>query len=72
MRKKHGFDPLGAADGLVKSAIFGFNSARLYGHELSAMVEPLPEDRFDAIRREYEVAGGFRDNAYYGYVARTR
>src|SRR5678815_3734161 len=30
MQKKHGFAPLGAADGMVKSAIFAGNSAQLY------------------------------------------
>lgn len=31
MRKKYGFQALGAADGPVKKAIFGGNSAKLYG-----------------------------------------
>ena len=69
MQKKHGFTPLGAADGLVKSAIFGYNSARLYGIDVTAQIEPLTGDHFAAIKREYEHAGGLRDNAYYGYVA---
>ena len=30
MQKKHGFAPLGPADGVVKSAIFGGNAVRLY------------------------------------------
>jgi hypothetical protein len=30
-QKQHGFSPLGPADGPVKTAIFGHNSARLYG-----------------------------------------
>ena len=33
MQKKHGFKPLGAADGPVKSAIFGETNARLYKYE---------------------------------------
>ena len=36
MMAKHGFQPLGAADGAVKSAIFGYNSARLYKLDLRA------------------------------------
>ncbi len=32
MQKKHGFAPLGPADGPVKRAIFGETSARLYGY----------------------------------------
>jgi hypothetical protein len=31
IREKHGFSPLGPADAPVKAAIFGQNSARLYG-----------------------------------------
>jgi len=31
MQKKHGFKPLGAADGLVKRAIFAGNATRIYG-----------------------------------------
>src|SRR5262249_44188219 len=31
LQRKYGFKPLGAADGPVKSAIFGGNNARLYG-----------------------------------------
>ena len=40
MQKKHGFAPLGAADGLVKSAILGYNGARLYGMDVTAAAEP--------------------------------
>lgn len=42
MQKKHGFAPLGAADGPVKNQIFGFNSARLYNLNLRADYRPLP------------------------------
>jgi len=34
MQKHYGFKPLGSADGSVKRAIFGMNSARLYGLSL--------------------------------------
>ena len=36
MQKKYGFKPLGAADGPVKTAIFGGNNMRLYGLAASA------------------------------------
>src|SRR5262249_56503206 len=36
MVQKHGFAPLGAADGAVKSAIFGYNSPRPYKLDLRA------------------------------------
>mgnify|MGYP006209730763 CR=1 FL=1 len=40
----------------------------VYG--LWADLENLPQDKFAEIRREYHMAGGFRDNARYGYIAR--
>ncbi|NKC12688.1 MAG: amidohydrolase family protein [Gammaproteobacteria bacterium] len=69
MQKKHGFAPLGAADGLVKSAILGLNGARLYGMDMKLANTPFQEDHFVAIRQEYEERGGIRDNAVYGYIA---
>jgi hypothetical protein len=69
MQKKHGFEPLGPADGLVKSAILGYNGARLYGMDLAAAATPMSVDHVAAIKRQYEEAGGLRDNAVYGYVA---
>ncbi|WP_222926965.1 hypothetical protein [Sphingomonas gilva] len=57
MRSKHGFAPLGAADGPVKTAIFGGNNARLYGIEPPIAAAASATDRFAAIKAEY-VAGG--------------
>jgi predicted TIM-barrel fold metal-dependent hydrolase len=71
MRKKHGFAPLGAADGMVKNAIFGFNSARLYNLKLRADNAPYQTDRLAALKQEYRHAGGQPDNATYGFVAKT-
>jgi len=68
MQKKHGFAPLGAADGMVKNAIFGYNSASLYNLNLRADYGPMDTDKFAAIKREHERVGGLRDNATYGYV----
>jgi predicted TIM-barrel fold metal-dependent hydrolase len=70
MRKKHGFAPLGAADGLVKSAIFGGNAARLYRVHVKAALGGITNDTIAAIRSEYVAAGGERSNARYGYIAR--
>jgi uncharacterized protein len=36
MAEKHGFAPLGPANGPVKKAIFGYNAARLHSVELHA------------------------------------
>jgi predicted TIM-barrel fold metal-dependent hydrolase len=71
MRKKHGFAPLGAADGLVKTAIFSANAARLYGIETRSALGTITNDRIAAIRAEYVANGGTRSNTRYGYVHRA-
>ena len=71
MRRKHGFAALGPADGPVKNAIFGGNTARLYGLHVRAALGDVTGDRIAAIRTEYVAAGGTRSNARYGYVARS-
>jgi uncharacterized protein len=63
MQKKHGFAPLGAADGEVKTAIFGENNARLYNYQKKAGL-----DRFDHLKAEYERLGPDPSNRRYGYV----
>jgi len=67
LQEKFGLPALGAADGPVKTAIFGANSARLYGYEI-----PAADDPPDALARrkaDYLAAGGHRSNLRYGYVA---
>ena len=68
MQKKHGFAPLGAADGPVKTAIFGSNNARLYGIEPKKAQLDLKTDRFAMLKTEYEKAGREPSNLRYGYV----
>jgi uncharacterized protein len=70
MRKKHGFAPLGPADGLVKNAIFSANAARLYGIQTRTALGAITNDRIAAIRAEYVASGGTRSNTRYGYVHR--
>jgi predicted TIM-barrel fold metal-dependent hydrolase len=73
MRKKHGFAPLGPANGPVKSQILGLTSARLYELDLRAQHQPFTEDKFAQIKREYRMAGELetlRDNSAYGYIAK--
>ena len=67
MQRKYGFAPLGAADGPVKSAIFGENSARIYRYEKRA---ELATDRIALARADYEREGPGRTNLRYGYVSR--
>jgi predicted TIM-barrel fold metal-dependent hydrolase len=70
MRRKHSFAPLGPADGMVKTAIFGGNAASLYNVHVKAALGDITGDKIAAIRSEYVAAGGERSNARYGYVAR--
>ena len=66
MQKKHGFAPLGPADGKVKRMIFGDNSARLYKHDRR---EALLTDKVALARAAYERDGPGRTNLRYGYVS---
>ena len=65
MQRKHGFAPLGPADGPVKQGIFGENSAKLYGYDRRAELET---DRIAVARASYEREGPGRTNRRYGYV----
>jgi uncharacterized protein len=69
MQKKHGFAALGSEDSAVKSAIFGYNAARLYKIDLRAELPAIETDRFSAIRYA-QLDRPTRSNAAYGYVAR--
>jgi uncharacterized protein len=68
MQKKYGFTPLGPADGPVKAAVFSRNTARLYGIEQRA--ELIDQDRFVALKAEYQRNGPGRSNLCYGYVSK--
>ena len=70
MQKQHGFRPLGAADGLVKSAILGYNSARLYNLDIRAAMKEFENDSFAQLKKQYEMAGTDRSNLAYGYIAK--
>jgi predicted TIM-barrel fold metal-dependent hydrolase len=66
MRRKHGFAELGPADGPVKQAIFGANSARMYRYDTKKAA--WRDDRFAAIKSDYERNGRDPSNRRYGYV----
>jgi uncharacterized protein len=70
MQKKHGFAPLGAADGEVKGAILGYNGARHYHLDLHAAENVLPQDGISQRKAAYLDNGGERSNAAYGYVVK--
>ena len=71
MRDKHGFAPLGAADGPVKTAIFSGNAARMYDFDVSAAVGELSIDHLALAKSEYQSANAERSNLRYGYVVRA-
>ena len=71
MQKKHGYKPLGAAQGPVKTKIFAGNASRLYKIDAAAAAK-MSADNFDAIKAEYVAMGGLRSNTRYGYVAPAR
>ncbi len=66
MQKKHGFKPLGAADGAVKTTIFAGNASKLYKIDPAA-ANKMSADSFDAIGAEYHAMGGLRSNLRYGW-----
>src|SRR6266511_4082602 len=72
MQKNNKFAALGAPDGLVKSAILGGNSARLYRIDVKSAQSAITTDKIAAIKGEYVAMGGLRSNTRYGYVAPTR
>jgi hypothetical protein len=67
MQKKYGFNPLGAADGPVKRAIFGENSARLYNFT-AAQRAALSTDKVALAKMNYDQHGDGRTNLRYGYM----
>jgi predicted TIM-barrel fold metal-dependent hydrolase len=67
MQRKHGFAPLGAATGPVKSAIFGETSARLYGIKPAAYAGL--SDRLTMAKAQYRRRGASPSNLRYGYIA---
>ena len=69
MQEQYGYKPLGAADGPVKSAIFGENVAKLYNFKRTAELGGRT-DRLAAMKQDYEAKGGERSNLRYGYVVK--
>ena len=68
MQRRHGFAPLGPADGPVKRAIFGENSARMYRYDVRKAA--WRDDAFAALKERYLRDGAEPSNLRYGYVVR--
>jgi predicted TIM-barrel fold metal-dependent hydrolase len=71
MQQRHGFAPLGAADGPVKTAILGGNNARIYGYSPQRQAA-LEGDKVAYYKDVYVRHGEGRSNRAYGYVPKPR
>lgn len=71
LQRSHGFAPLGPAEGPVKSAILGGNSARHYGIEVESARAAFAADRLSAVKAEYLAAGVERSDVAYGFIPRS-
>ena len=61
--------------GRVKSAILGYNSARLYNMAMTVDGRPVADFQNDGIAKakaEYLKAGANRDNLYYGWIRKEK
>ncbi|WP_296722745.1 amidohydrolase family protein [Erythrobacter sp.] len=69
LRRKFGWPELGAADGPLKNAILGGNSAMLY-KMTGTKTEPasVRRDRLAHYKRLYQSSGEDRSNAFYGFI----
>jgi hypothetical protein len=63
--EKFGYKKLTKDD---KAKIFGLNAAKIYGIDVKAKRNALPEDSLDRLKVAYEQSGGTRENAAYGWV----
>ena len=75
LQDKHDFEPLGPANGPIKSAIFGINSAGQYGIELDAHGRPLEnykDDELSRLKAAYLAAGNQRDNLFWGWIQKQK
>ena len=71
MRKMKWKTRLGNENSLVKTAIFGINSANLYNYELTAdVLQKLSADKVAEVKDVYRKNGGERNNAFYGYISK--
>ena len=71
MQRQHGFAPLGAADGPVKTAIFSGNALRIYKLDPASVRGAIDNDHVAEMRQAFLAAGVERSNRRYGYVARA-
>ena len=76
MQKKYGLPSLGGANSLTKQAIFGLNSARIYGLGLNEAnnlpnMPAFSEDKIADLAAKFREVGGGPSNKRYGYVRKA-
>ena len=69
LQKKYALQPLGPADGPIKTAIFGGNNARLYDYKPEQRAA-LADDQLADYKALYAKHGAGRTNLAYGYALR--
>jgi predicted TIM-barrel fold metal-dependent hydrolase len=72
MKKNNWKIKLGGADSKFKRQIFGENSARLYNYKIADAYDKLGTDKLAKMKEAYELAGGERNNTYYGYIGKQK
>lgn len=73
MKKNKWKTRLGDATSLVKTAIFGLNSANLYNYNITAdVLKKFEGDKLAQVKEVYKQHGGERNNAYYGYIGKNK
>lgn len=71
LRHKFAWPALGRADGKLKSAILGGNSARLYKMDAKrTLPASVRRDRLARYKQQYQAVGEDRSNAFYGFIHR--
>jgi uncharacterized protein len=63
----HGYAPLTRA---VKAQIFGLNAARVFGVDVNAKRNELPQDYLSRIKMAYLEEGVVPSHRWYGWVTR--
>ena len=76
MQKKYGLPSLGGPNSLTKQAIFGLNSARIYGLSMNEATNMpnLPnfsEDKIAGLAAKFREAGGGPSNKRFGYTRKA-
>ena len=76
MQKKYKLPSLGGPNSLTKQAIFGLNSARIYGLSMNEATNmpDLPnfsEDKIAGLAAKFREAGGGPSNKRFGYTRKA-